>query len=284
MEFDYRAISLSAAAFDISALHSDVIWGLALVAALAYAVNSASRSGLDPRSMYWAGVSALLGGLWGGTLLSLLVHGWRADPIALLRFWEGGKSWYGGALIGGLAGGLCFHFRKLPILKYADAGAPAVALGYSIGRLGCFLNGDDYGTLSHLPWTVTYSAGTDAYSDHLLRGWITQDAPRSLPIHPVQLYDSLFGLSLFVILASWRPRIVGDRLCALLVLYAGTRFCIEQWLRGDFRPVLGPFSLPQIFSLIFLMMGVTIWANNRKTISEFRLRTPGPVSHGLRAE
>jgi phosphatidylglycerol:prolipoprotein diacylglycerol transferase len=248
-------------------LDSGSIWCVALLIALAYAVRSARRSGLDPRSMYWAVTCAILCGLWGANLLGVVVHG-GSGAMALLNFWQGGKSWYGGALAGGLAGGLFFYFRKLPVLSYADASVPAVALGYSVGRLGCFLNGDDFGTLSHLPWAVAYPRGTEAYYDHLARGWITPAAPSSLPIHPVQLYASLFGLCLFVVLTSWRTRQVGDRLCAFLALYGAERFLMEKWFRGDFRPVLGPFSLPQVFSLLFVCAGVAIWVRAQRTARE----------------
>ena len=127
---------------------------VALLAALAYAVRSARISGLSARAMYWAVVCSLLAGLWGAHVLSLLVHGWQGGPLALLQFVQGGKSLFGGLLLGGLAAGLYFHVRKLPILAYSDAAMPAVALGYAIGRIGCFLNGDDYGTLTHAPWVV----------------------------------------------------------------------------------------------------------------------------------
>ena len=190
--------------------------------------------------------------------------------MALLTFWQGGKSWYGGAIVGGVVGGLFFHFRKLPVLAYADASVPAVALGYCIGRLGCFLNGDDYGTLSQLPWAVAYPPGTEPYSDHLSRGWIAPGAAATLPIHPVQLYASLLGLALFVFLTNWHPRHSGDRLSAFLVLYGAARFGMEQWLRGDFRVVVGPLSLPQIFSLLFIACGVGIWGIAHRRLTEQR--------------
>ena len=233
-------------------------WCAALAAAIAYAVRSARQSGLDPRSMYWAATCSILGGLWGGNLLGLFVHGWTG-PMALLTIWDGGKSWYGGALVGGLVGGAFFHIRKLPVLAYADAAVPAVALGYSIGRIGCFLNGDDFGTLSHLPWAVSYPPGSEAYSDHLVRGWITPEASISLSVHPVQLYASLLGLMLFVLLSHWRPGRDGVRLCAFVFLYGAARFCMEQWFRGDFRAVLGPLSLPQVFSLLFVAGAIALW-------------------------
>ena len=259
----FAAFTVTGASRDLSSLDPGLVSSVALIAALAYAVRSARRAELNPRAMYWAVTSAIVGGLFGGHLLDLFVHGWQG-PYSLLQFWQGGKSWYGGLLGGGLVGGLYFHYRKLPVLAYADAAMPAVALGYSIGRLGCFLNGDDYGTLSSLPWAVTYPPGSEAYLSHVSRGWIGPEAVSSLPIHPVQLYASLFGLCMFVILSAWRPRRTGSRLVSFMIFYGVGRYLIEQWLRGDFRAVLGPFSLPQIFSLLLILTGVFLWIRERR--------------------
>lgn len=268
----------------LTSLDPGLFWSVALVVAVAYAVRSARRSGLDPRNMYWAVVSGILGGLFGGHVLDLFVHGWQG-PYSLLQFWQGGKSWYGGLLGGGLAGGLFFHYRKLAVLAYTDACMPALALGYSVGRLGCFLNGDDYGTLTRVPWAVVYSPGSEPYAAHLSRGLIGTTAESSLPIHPVQLYASLLGLGLFVLLASWRPRQAGSRFCAFLCIYGVARFCMEQWFRGDFRSVLGPFSLPQIFSLLFVLLAISIWlairsSAHQKVSAGLPMATPalGPSS------
>lgn len=252
------ALSLSGAPRIVASIRPDVVTSVALLAALAYAVRSARISGLSARAMYWAVVCSLLAGLWGAHVLSLLVHGWQGGPLALLQFVQGGKSLFGGLLLGGLAAGLYFHVRKLPILAYSDAAIPAVALGYAIGRIGCFLNGDDYGTLTHAPWAVVYPPGTEAYQDHLTRGWISASDAWSLPVHPVQLYASLLGLVLFLVLANCRPKRAGGRLCAYLVIYGVGRFFME-YLRGDFRRVLGPFSLPQVFSILFVCVGTCVW-------------------------
>jgi phosphatidylglycerol:prolipoprotein diacylglycerol transferase len=251
-------VSLSLASRFLADLDPEFVWAAALLAALAYSVRSARRSGLDPRNMYWAVVFAILGGLWGGHLLGLFVHGWGGGPLSLFQFWQGGKSYYGGLLGGGIAGGLFFYYRKLPVLAYADASMPALALGYAIGRLGCFLNGDDYGSVSTVPWAVVYPSGTEAHAAHVARGWISPGAIWSLPVHPVQLYASLLGLWLFVWLANCRPMRVGSRFCAFVISYGVARFIME-FVRGDFRAVLGPLSLPQVFSLVFILVGVGVW-------------------------
>ncbi|RSL17995.1 phosphatidylglycerol:prolipoprotein diacylglycerol transferase [Edaphobacter aggregans] len=243
----------SLAGFDPS-----MVWAAGLLAASAHAVFSAWRAGLSTRAMYRAVVLSLLGGLWGANLLSLLVHGWEGGPLAAFAFVQGGKSLFGGLLLGGFAAVLYFHYRKLPMLAYADAGMLALTLGYAIGRIGCFLNGDDYGTLTHVHWAVVYPPGTEAYEAHLERGWISPGDAWSLPIHPVQLYASLLGLALFVVLVAWRPKWEGSRLCAYLIIYGVSRFFLE-YLRGDFRRVLGTFSLPQLFSLCFISLGLVLW-------------------------
>lgn len=263
MQIASLVVSLQAAPRLVTFIRPDVVTSVALLAALAYAVRSARVSGLSARAMYWAAVCSLVAGLWGSYLLALVVHGWEGGPLALFQFVQGGKSLFGGLLLGGCAAGLYFHFRKLPVLAYADAAMPAVALGYAIGRIGCFFNGDDYGTLSHLPWAVTYPPGTEAYADHLARGWIGPSALTSLPIHPVQLYLSLVGICLFLLLANWRPKTIGGRLCAYLVIYGVARFVLE-YLRGDFRMVLGPFSLPQLFALLFVFTGIATWFGVRR--------------------
>ena len=80
----------------------------------------------------------------------------------------------------------------------------------------------------------------------------------SLPVHPVQLYASVLGLGLFVWFASWRSMRPGSRFCAFVASYGVARFFME-WLRGDFRAVLGPFSLPQVFSFLFVVAGLGVW-------------------------
>jgi phosphatidylglycerol:prolipoprotein diacylglycerol transferase len=240
-----------------SSLDPELIWGLSLIFSLACALYVARRDGLDTRAMYWAGVFASLFGLWGGYLLGLYYHGTDGRSWAWLRPWSGGEAEYGGLLTGMLAVFIYLRIRKQPFLPYADAIVPAVAFGVAIGRIGCFLNGDDFGTRSNLPWAVTFPPGTEAYSDHVWRGWLAPDAPQSLPVHPVQLYMTFFALALFVFLATWHPARSGVRFGGFLAIYGGARF-LQQFLRGDFQAVLGPFSLTQLISVALIILGLTV--------------------------
>jgi phosphatidylglycerol---prolipoprotein diacylglyceryl transferase len=258
------ATSAIAASWFLDNLDPGVVWATALVVGFGHALLTAKREGLNPRELYWAGVLGIVFGLWGGHLLGFVYYGSDGRPWGWLRFWSGGQAQYGNLIGGGLALALYLKVRKLPLLTYFDAIAPALALGVSIGRIACFLNGDDYGTLSRLPWAVQFAGGTEAYADHLARGWIRSTHALSLSVHPVQLYATLVWLGFFAILAAYRPGQPGLRLALFAVLQGVGRF-VEQIFRGDFRPFLGPLSLTQLISLALVAGGIGIWLYQRKT-------------------
>ncbi len=242
----------------LASLGPSLAWATALIAALAYATRAARRENLNARSMYWAGVLAIFGGLWGGHLLGIFYYGTDGHPWAWLCFWSGGEAQYGGLIAGTLAVLLFARLRRLSFVRFADTLAPAVALGVAIGRIGCFLNGDDFGSVSHLPWAVQFPPGTEAYTDHLMHGWITSADSWSLTVHPVQLYCTFIWLAIFVMLVRWRGGIPGQRFALFLIAH-GTGRMVEQIFRGDFQPVLGPLSLTQLISLVLVCSGLCIW-------------------------
>src|SRR6267154_5602164 len=132
------------------------------------------RSGL-PHDGADAAVVGVLGGLIGAKLLWTLEFS-REAPLTDLRFSRAGLSWFGG-LIGGVGTGLwVLHRRRVPIVRALAAAAPALAVGHAIGRIGCFMVGDDYGRPSNLPWAVAFPEGLP---------------PTSGRVHPTQLYEAV---------------------------------------------------------------------------------------------
>jgi phosphatidylglycerol:prolipoprotein diacylglycerol transferase len=234
--------------------------GTALIVTLGGVVVLTPRCKQTATIMYGAGLFGLLGAFWGGQLLvifsqpSLILE----DPFRLLNFLEGGKGVFGAFLGAALFGSLYLLYRKQPVLAYADAAVPAVALGYAVARVGCFLNGDDFGILTSVPWAVHFPPGTDAYAGHLGRGLIDAGASLSLPVHPTQLYHSAAGLLLFVLLSRWEGSWSGSRVALAMAGYGLLRFTIE-WFRGDALPVLGPFHASHLFSLAFILGGGLLW-------------------------
>src|SRR5438270_400030 len=210
------------------ALDPGFVWAGAILGAMAYTVRAARREALDTRAVYWACMLGIVFGLWGGHLLGIIYYGTDGRPWAWLRFWSGGQAQYGGIIAGMIAVLLFLKVRKISLLSYADVIAPGVALGVAIGRIGCFLNGDDFGALSRLPWAIRFPPGTEAYYDHLTRGWITSADALSLPVHPVQLYATLAWLGFFAILVAYRPGRPGLRLALFAALHGAGRF-VEQF-------------------------------------------------------
>lgn len=121
-------------------------------------------------------------------------------------------------------------------------------MGHAIGRIGCFLVGDDYGSPSNLPWAVAFPDGLP---------------PTLIPVHPTQLYEAVALLPLAFILIRWRRERRPD--LAVLALYlagAGAiRFTIE-FLRVNVR-VLGGLSVAHLAALAICAVGIGILLSRR---------------------
>jgi phosphatidylglycerol:prolipoprotein diacylglycerol transferase len=237
-------------------------------------------------------IGGLVGAWSGGHLLVLFSQPnlILEDPLRLLNFLEGSKGVFGAFLGTALFGSLYLLYRRQPVLAYADAAVPAVALGYAVARIGCFLNGDDFGIVTSVPWAVQFPPGTEAYAAHLNRGLIEIGAPLSLPVHPTQLYHSAAGVFLFILLTRWQGSWSGSRVALALAGYGVLRFSIE-WFRGDAAALLGPLHVSHLFSLLFMAAGASLWwwKGRRR---EFRSPRPAtlaqaedalaPINHDVR--
>src|SRR5688572_19445903 len=102
-----------------------------------------------------------------------------------------GLVFYGG-LIGASLGTILYCWKnKLPLWKIADVMAPSVALGHAFGRLGCLMTGCCYGRACSLPWAIRFP------DTHATAG---------LPVHPVQIYESLLNFSFYALLMVFYRR------------------------------------------------------------------------------
>ena len=203
--------------------------------------REAERSGL-PSGTADAGVAGVLGGLLGAKLIWTVEFS-QEQPIADLLFSRGGLSWFGG-LIGGVSVGLwMLHRRRVPLIPALAAATPALAAGHAIGRIGCFLVGDDYGRPSDLPWAVAFPEGRP---------------PTTVPVHPTQLYEAAALAVICWLLVRWRRTHIQDSVVVgrYFLLAGATRFVIE-FVRVN-RHVLGPFTLAHLISLSLMITGV-VW-------------------------
>lgn len=168
------------------------------------------------------------------------------------RSWQSGFVLYGGLILGFSAGVVYGFLRKRPILLTADIVSPTILLGIAFGRIGCFLNGCCFGKdAPDFPLAVSYPPHTPPYDLQLENKLIDFDAAKSLPVHPVQLYEAAAMVVLFFVLSKlWKKNLKPGVVTALTGLsYAGWRFLIE-FLRADKRPVVfAGLSFSQVVSL-----------------------------------
>lgn len=197
-----------------------------------------ARSGLPPDASN-AAVAGIFGGLLGAKLLWTVEFMGNA-PVADLLFSRGGLSWFGG-LLGGVGAGLWMLRRyRVPLVRGLAAATPALAVGHAIGRIGCFLVGDDYGRPTDLPWGVAFPMGLP---------------PTDVRVHPTQLYEAIALAGVAWMLIRWRRAGVADRVALgrYLVLAGSIRFAIE-FIRINLR-ILGPLTLAHLISLSIVAGG-----------------------------
>jgi len=206
-----------------------------------------------------------------------------ADPVHLLVS-PYGFAWFGGLL----AGFAAFAFvawriirhnaaagRPVSLLTIFDAGSPAAALGYGIGRIGCLLSGDgDYGIPTSLPWGMSFPNGL---------------VPTVERVHPTPIYE--FIAACVIALWLWNlcapggsstrakkrasqqmdtsthaiapfDRQPGEVFAAYLVLSGVARFLVE-FIRINPRSFLG-MSNAQTAAAVSVITGAALWGWVRK--------------------
>jgi phosphatidylglycerol:prolipoprotein diacylglycerol transferase len=197
------------------------------------------RSGLDGAKGIDAALVGVLGGLAGAKILYVIEH-W-AEPLADTLLSRGGMSWFGGFTGGVLAGLAMVAWQRMPLMTVLSAAAPALALGQAIGRIGCFLVGDDYGRPTSLPWGLAFPEGLP---------------PTTARVHPTQIYECGLLLATTAILIRMRRRGTADRsvFAWYLVLAGGMRFLIEM-VRIN-QVVFVDLTTAQLFSAALVLVGL----------------------------
>jgi phosphatidylglycerol:prolipoprotein diacylglycerol transferase len=200
-----------------------------------------------------------VGGILGGKLYyAALYRDWS------LLFERAGLVWYGGFLLGAAA--VLWTARRRGLLRWPtlDAATPALAWGYSVGRIGCLLVGDDYGRPTDLPWGIAFPHGLPPTTAGYLRSEFGADLAASIPdaqlmrVHPTQIYETLaaavIGAAGFWMLRKRvRPGTVALFTFAALAV---ERFLVE-FVRAKDDRFFGPLTLAQAISLtILLVVGV----------------------------
>jgi len=175
--------------------------------------------------------------------------------LSISRVAEGVQIFGAGLVfLGGFIGGLLtvswyVYRRKLRWLQVADWVAPVLVLGHGIGRIGCFLVGDDYGTPSNLPWACTFPEGLP---------------PTYIAVHPTQLYEMTAYFAIFIILRYRKnnQKFPGELMFEYLFLAGFARFMVE-FIRTNTKYWFD-LSGAQYLSIIMMAIGIyQLWKCRR---------------------
>jgi phosphatidylglycerol:prolipoprotein diacylglycerol transferase len=256
-----------------------VMLGASLVVGWYLTLPLSERDGLPKETMANCYVVTALAALAGSRILYAITN-----PDEFKSVWDlfalrnGGLVAYGG-FIGGLLGSWAFLApKRIRLLAWADDAVPSLASGLLVTRIGCYLFGCDFGkrlpdgaphflkTLGTFPhWvagTLASGEGSPAYVRHLdvYRGTPLESElvkmNSSFPVHPTQLYESLVGLALLILLLWQRKytRFRGQVFFLFVFAYGFARFLLELWRDDVERGAYGPTLDAHVYIPLCLLL------------------------------
>ena len=209
---------------------------------------------------------AVVGGVLGAKIYYVLLNypQLMENPKSLI-FSRGGMVWYGGFL--GALGLILWEVKrsKLPLGRMADITAPALAIAYGVGRIGCLLVGDDYGRPTAAWVGIKFPQGTPPTRVDALESQfgiqvdpaLIEQFGQVVPVHPTQIYE--IGLSVVIFLILWQLRSHRHRLgfvwMVWMILAGAERLLVEVVRVKDDR-FFGPMTLAQVLSLALITAGI----------------------------
>ncbi|HEY5977947.1 MAG TPA: prolipoprotein diacylglyceryl transferase family protein [Solirubrobacterales bacterium] len=221
-----------------------LMFALAFLAAGALIAKRLGEIGKPVDWAYELCFAGLAGGIVGSRVYFIVQNYDSVKDDLLGKLFSGaGLVWYGGLIGGALAVLIWAHYRRFLGLALLDLCAPALALGYAIGRVGCQLSGDgDYGKAWDGPWAMSYPDGT---------------VPTDEAVHPTPIYETLaMGLGAWM-LWQLRERFRVGVLFAIYLVYAGAERFLVEFLRRNDTAALG-LTTAQLESLGAMVAGL-VW-------------------------
>jgi phosphatidylglycerol:prolipoprotein diacylglycerol transferase len=220
------------------------------------------RAGIDADAVGMVAV-AVVAGIVGAKLWHVLDTPSEFQEMGWRVLWDSaGFAWFGGLVFG--IGALLLQGWRASIggLRTLDLAAPSAAIGYGIGRIGCFLSGDGcYGLPTNLPWGMSFPNGIE---------------PVFVRVHPTPLYELAAGLLIggWLWLRGRTQRPTGWILGEYLILTGLARFSVE-FIRRNPRVWLG-LSNAQLASAGSVLAGIGLiaWAGTRKASDPDRAAHP----------
>lgn len=248
----------------VSVYSFGLMMGIAFITANYFFAKEMRRRGMPEQAAGTITLIALVGGVAGSKLFSLLEN-WQefiADPAGQI-FSAAGLTFYGGLIVATFGIMLYVRSKKLRFLSVADASAPSLILAYGIGRIGCQLAGDgDYGIPSTLPWAMGYPNGTvstlSARNPELRAKFVEmfpgREVPTDIAVHPAPMYETLAAVLIFLYLWRIRTRpMAAGKLFGTYLICAGMERLLVEFIR--LNPLYLGLSQAQWISIGMIAIG-----------------------------
>lgn len=235
---------------------------LAVVVGVWWSAREAERRGFARSLVYDVAWTITLAGFAGARLWYALFsepETFLANPWEIFAIWHGGLSMHGALVAGTVVGAWWIRRQRLPFWRFADAVAPGLILGQAVGQIACLLNGDTYGKPTDLPWAIVFTHPQAM-------------APLGVPLHPLQVYELLAYLAVFLVVhrVARSAAREGAVLLTYAVLYGAVRFAME-FFRGD-PPAVAGIIVPQVVSVALVVAALVSLVVLRRSV--WRVQQP----------
>jgi phosphatidylglycerol:prolipoprotein diacylglycerol transferase len=239
-----------------------ICFAFAFLASGAIVARRLKELGLPVDWAYEIVFAAAIGGLVGSRVDYLAQHWDDVSGDLLGNLFSGsGLVWFGGLVGGALGVILWARWRGFLEWRMFDACAPALAMGYAVGRIGCQLSGDgDYGKPTDMFWGMAYPDGT---------------VPTTDEVHPTPVFETVAMAAVALVLWRLRDRYRPGLLFGLYLLLAGAERLLIEFIRRNDAVVAG-LTQPQLIGVAMIIGGA---------VMVYLLRASGPrpeVSSGIR--
>lgn len=182
--------------------------------------------------LFWILVSSII----GSRIMYVLTNpeNFSTRPLSVFAFWDGGFVFYGGVIAALGVGALVVKLKSIPFLKAADGIAPGLSIGHALGRLGCYGVGCCWGKPATGILYTRFPSESVAMDDLQNKGVLAVTASETMPLHPVQLYESLGEVAIFmgILYLERKKPFHGGVIFFYLIAYGVLRFVTEIF-RGD---------------------------------------------------
>ena len=240
-----------------------VLLSVAFLIGVWLAAKRGKRRGIDTPLIYDLAIVIIISAIAGARAYYILVQreAYAGNLLSVLKVWEGGLSMYGGVILAIVASYIFLRSKKVSFNKVADVIAPSLAIGVMVTRIGCFFNGCCFGRATTASIGVLFppysEAGRIFFGER---------------VHPTQLYSSLYGLAIFLILITIdrRPHRDGVLFAMFLVLYSLSRFIIDffrYYAPSSTLTLIGfTFSYNQVISVFLFLYGLVVVLRSTRSI------------------